>query len=130
MSSPEKRTCPSHQCVSGSQLIGIVQADGSVAFLGNPQPIDQQFVAVAAQGRAPELQFRFANNCAQSACANWAGNCCGIAARIAAAVAVDTQNLPDCGIRAECRWYSERGAHACAACPQIVRGAEARLGER
>jgi hypothetical protein len=124
MSSTEKPLCPSHKCVSGSQLIGIVQADGSVAFLGNPQPVDQQFLAIAARGRAPELRFRFANTCAQGACANWAGDCCGIAAQISAAAETNTQDLPDCGIRPECRWYAERSARACAVCPRVVRGAE------
>jgi hypothetical protein len=28
--------------------------------------------------------------------------------------------LPACAIRHSCRWYAQRGAAACAVCPQIV----------
>src|SRR5262245_40084522 len=82
MDADEELLCPSHKCVSGAQLIGIVQANGLVAFLGNPLPIDRQFVEIAHQGRPPELRFRFANACAKCGCANWGTNGCGIAAQI------------------------------------------------
>jgi hypothetical protein len=124
MSSTAKALCPSSKCISGAKLIGIVQADGWVAFLGNPQPIDRQFVAIASRGRAPELRFRFASPCVQSTCVNWAGGCCGIAAKLSAATEENAPPLPSCGIRRECRWYAERGARACAICPQVIRGAD------
>lgn len=127
MSASEKALCPSSKCVSGAKLIGIVQADGSVAFLGSPQPVDQQFVAIASRGRAPEMRFRFANPCVRGACANWAGVGCGLAAKMTAAAELASP-LPGCGIRSDCRWYAEQGGRACAICPEIVRGADRAAG--
>ena len=124
MDANDKLLCPSHGCTSGAKLIGIVEATGSVAFLGTPLPIDQHFVTIAAQGRSTGLRFRFANGCARDGCANWNGDCCGIAARISKAVSGDARALPNCGIRPQCRWYRERGERACAVCPQVVRGCE------
>jgi hypothetical protein len=124
MRAGERLLCPSHKCASGAQLIGIVQADGSVAFLGNPLSVDRQFVEIASQGRPPELRFRFASACAEGGCANWGANGCGIAAQISRSDGIGRSELPDCGIRPQCRWFRDRGANACAACPEIVRGSE------
>jgi hypothetical protein len=123
----DRQLCPSYKCVAGSQLIGILQANGSVAFLGVPLTIDKQFVDTAAQGRPAELRFRFAGRCAKGGCANWAADGCGIAARISVSSGSTAARgeLPDCGIRADCRWFRERGATACAACPAVMRGSEA-----
>jgi hypothetical protein len=123
MDQDEKLLCPSHKCMSGARLIGIVQENGSVAFLGQALPIDRRFVQIATQGRPPELRFRFANTCAEGVCANWAGDSCGIAAQISP-TGTATGGPPNCGIRTQCQWYRQRGATACVACPEIVRGSE------
>ena len=120
----EKLLCPSYTCVSGAHLIGVVQANGRVAFLGRPLEVDRTFVDIAKQGRPPELRFRFSAACAESACANWKLGVCRVAAQISQPAAVSTTELPNCGIRAGCRWYHEQGCDACAACPSIVRGFE------
>jgi hypothetical protein len=125
MKSGEKLLCPSYRCVSGARLLGIRQRDGSVAFLGSPPPIDRRFVETAAQGRPAELRFRFAGPCAQCSCANWKNESCAIAAQIAPLKTAATTDLPNCGIRTQCRWFAERGAAACAVCPEIVRGVSA-----
>jgi hypothetical protein len=119
-----KSFCVPATSVSAARLIGIVQGDGSVAFLGQPLTIDRQFVDVAAQGRPAELRFRFASPCAKSGCANWSGCGCGIATSITQSIAAAASELPNCGIRPQCRWFREHGARACAVCPEIVRGAE------
>jgi hypothetical protein len=125
MRADEKLLCPSYKCVSGARLIGIAQADGSIAFFGKPLPIDQRFVDTAAQGRPAEQRFRFAGACAKGGCANWGGSGCGIAAQISRSDEAGTSELPNCGIRPQCRWFRDRGASACAVCPEIVRGSEA-----
>jgi hypothetical protein len=122
MKRDEKLLCPSYKCVSGARLIGILQGSGSVAFLGSPLPVDRRFVENAAQGRPAELRFRFAGACAQCRCANWQNHSCGVAAKLAPVEADAAVELPNCGIRPRCRWFAERGAAACAVCPEIVRG--------
>ena len=116
--------CPAYQCVSAAQLIGIVNADGSVAFLGRPLPLNDQFVQIAAQGRPPELRFRFVHECAEGGCANWSGRRCEVAAQVSNSDRFPSPDLPRCGIRSECRWFSEQGPKACAVCATVVRGAE------
>jgi hypothetical protein len=130
MEASEKILCPSHKCTSGAQLIGIVQADGRVGFLGQPLPIDRNFVEIATQGRPPELRFRFASPCAKSRCANWGGTGCGIAAGLPKSAAPAEGNLPNCGIRPQCRWFREQGERACGVCPEVVRGSEERSAGR
>jgi hypothetical protein len=123
MAKEDKLLCPSYRCVKGARLIGIVRADRTVAFLGGSIPVDRQFARAAGEGRPPEVRFRFAGPCAQSGCANWNGGGCGIAAQFAVERVPPAEELPECGIRPQCRWFHERGPSACATCPQVVRGA-------
>src|SRR4030095_6636640 len=124
MSSDEKLVCPSYQCVDGAVLLGVVQADGTVAFLSEPPPVDQQFVQIARAGRAPEKRFRFAHACAKGLCENWAKTRCGLAETMASQAAPTNAPLPPCPIRSECRWFAEQGPLACSVCPEVVRGGE------
>lgn len=120
----EELLCPSYQCVSGAQLIGIAQANQQIEFIGNPIRIDRQFVKIAQEGRPPETRFRFAKKCGKSICANWAGGHCGLIAELRDNREGLGGELPNCGIRDRCRWYAEQGAAACDICPNIVRGSE------
>jgi hypothetical protein len=122
--SPDKLLCPSYKCVTGAMLLGIVQADGTIAFLGRPVRIDQRFVRVAQQGRAPEKRFRFAGTCAEGACMHWAGNRCELAEKLSGSSETRPE-FPECGIRLSCRWHAEQGHAACHVCVDIVRGSEA-----
>ena len=104
-----------NKCVSSARLIGIVQAHRAFAYQGGPLPIDRQFVEVASQGRPPELRFRFASACAEGGCANWGANGCGIAAQISRSDRTSMSELPNCGIRPQCRLFPDRGViRACA----------------
>jgi len=123
MDHKEKVLCPSYRCVAGAQLIGIVQTNGKVSFLGTPLGVDREFRRQAEVGRPPEVRMRFAGTCAQGGCAQWTGASCGIADRIPASENASTAELPTCGIRPRCRWFQQRGPAACAVCPYIVRGA-------
>jgi hypothetical protein len=104
-------------------LIGVRQEDGTLSILPQPLPVDEAFVAKAnAHPLPPEQRFRFTNKCIEGACKQWTGTGCGVAARAMAALDRLPANalLPDCGIRHECRWYSEQGRDACRICPFVL----------
>jgi len=101
--------CPSWECEAGASLIGIVLADGSVAFSKERIVIDAAFVEVARQGRSPEKRFRFSSTCKRAACIQWTDGKCGIVDRIVsehqdhATAESETFVLPECPIRPQCR---------------------------
>jgi hypothetical protein len=115
-------SCPSGRCRDQALLIGIVRPDGSVAYLGAPLEIDEEFVAIAARGRTPESRFRFSEPCAQGACGHWAEDRCGLVEQLmeAAPTSGSDGSLPRCGIRSTCVWFAQRGSAACAVCPHVV----------
>jgi hypothetical protein len=121
----QKPLCPSTAADAGVEemhLSGIVGADGLVAHLLTPLPVNDDFLAeVQAKGR-PEDRFRFSAPCVEKRCENWAGGQCGLIGRIRAALPEPqaTAALPPCGIRARCRWWLQDGAAACAVCPQVT----------
>lgn len=115
--------CPSFPCRDGAKLLGVVQHDGSVAFTPDLGRIDQTFVAECQQGRTPEARFRFAGPCLGGRCAQWGRGRCGVADWVVetAGDRVDPMaQLPDCGVRARCRWFSQNGADACRICPLVI----------
>jgi hypothetical protein len=120
--------CPSWGCEAGAGIIGIVLADGSVAFSKERIVIDAAFVETAREGRSPEKRFRFSSTCKRAACVQWADDRCGIIDRIlverdrsAAADHIDDYfELPECSIRPQCRWHLQAGDVACRACPEVI----------
>lgn len=122
--------CPSSPGTPGAVLIGIVGPDGRVANLGTPMPVDAGFLDAARAHGPPEQRFRFSAPCAEGNCAQWNGRGCGLIDRIhdhvAAGRALETQQpLRACAIRADCRWWRQRGAAACAVCPLVATDAGA-----
>lgn len=120
--SAQGNLCPSGRCTDGALLIGLVGADGQVRYLGGPARIDDDFVEIAHRGRTPEARFRFAEPCAECACANWADDHCGLVGELRTELAPEDSggDLPACGIRARCVWFAQEGRGACAICPQVV----------
>ena len=115
--------CPSSRCQAGSVLLGIVQKNGHVSFLGKQKIIiDEQFVRIAKNGRPPEKRFRFANSCIKSGCKQWTGSKCGVIDPVISFYSkpAESSELPICSIREQCRWYKQCGRHACAVCPEII----------
>lgn len=106
--------CPSARCEQGALLLGVVHPAG-VGIAAQPIKIDESFVLLARNGRRPESRFRFASPCIEKGCKNWNGRC-AIADRISA----DMPSVPACGIRSQCRWFSQNGASACAGCLQVI----------
>lgn len=117
---PDDRLCPSSVAAAGSALIGVVGSDGRVGLLGRPLPVDEDFLAAARRGRAPEKRFRFAAPCVKSQCRQWSDGCCGVIERVLEITGAVEAALPPCGIRARCRWFAQRGGAACHACPEVV----------
>jgi hypothetical protein len=106
-------------------LIGVVGADGQVANLGTPLPVDAAFLDAARAHGSPERRFRFSSPCAEGRCTQWDGQGCGLIDLIhdyvTAPGALEMPgSLRPCPIRARCRWWRQRGAVACAVCPLVV----------
>jgi hypothetical protein len=119
--SPPQALCPSSTCSPGAILLGIVQADGTVAFLDHRRVVDDFFVKLAHEGRAPEKRFRFADTCVKSGCRQWDGRCGVIDGVLTANPNYrEADELPPCAIRTDCRWHLQWGARACGVCPLIV----------
>jgi len=117
------RLCPSAPAEPGALVIGVVGPEGRVAHLATPLRADGDFVErLRRDGTSPETRFRFSGTCQEGRCAQWTGSACGIIERVLARLdpAEAAQTLPRCGIRRDCRWYSQRGATACHACPLVV----------
>ena len=118
--------CPSWGCEAGASVIGIVLADGSVAFSKERIMIDASFVETARQGRSPEKRFRFSSTCKRAACVQWAESRCSIIDRVLSeqdssfAGPVSSFVLPECSIRPQCRWHLQSGDRACQACPEVI----------
>jgi hypothetical protein len=123
MSESKALWCPSHRCKSGSQLLGVRQEDGTIAILPAPLPVDESFVEKTKNyPMAPEQRFRFTNKCFEGACGQWTGSCCGVVERIVQHLELlpVIEELPVCGIRDKCRWYSQQKSAACKVCPFIL----------
>src|SRR5215210_5588820 len=108
----EKKLCPSYNCREGAVLLGVVMRDGRVAFSADRIIVNQEFVQIAREGRTPEKRFRFGGQCVQNGCKQWTGNRCGVIDSVIETTNAETDasNLPECSIRPECRWFSQRGA--------------------
>ena len=125
------KTCPSSSCRDGALLLGIMTGSGKLAYVDPPVRIDAAFVAQAREQGSPERRFRFAGPCVEDGCPQWTGEGCGIADLVADTPVTDSaspdaespdprRTLPACSIRRSCRWFAQRGAAACTACPLIV----------
>lgn len=120
--------CPSSPCKEGAILLGIVLADGSVAFARDHIVVDKGFVQNATREGSypPESRFRFSSPCAQGACRQWTGVRCGVIDSVMTDVETagyqppPGTSIPDCSIRADCRWFHQSGPGACAVCDLVV----------
>ncbi len=121
-------SCPSSTCEPGVRLIGIVGEDGKVGNLATSLVADEDFVEKTAadqnDGVPAERRFRFSGACAEEKCNQWTGSACGVVGRVMdhlVSQAVETNGaMPPCTIRADCRWYHQRGSEACGACVFVV----------
>lgn len=119
-------------CPSGSidqpkaRILGVIGADGRLVFAKQPIEIDENFKALAKQGRNPSKRFRFVTNCIQNGCSHWREGRCTVAdivtdeMTLAQSEAETVLPLPHCPVRSSCRWFYQRGEAACRVCPDVV----------
>lgn len=113
--------CPSSRCKEGASLLGIVQSNGIVSLATEQIEVTKDFIEIVKLGRKPESRFRFADSCIQSSCNHWKDHKCTLINKV-----IDVFNKsgtvhpPECHIRNECRWYTQRGNMACAVCPYVI----------
>lgn len=127
MTQAPERTSRSLSCPSGSaddrhaRIFGIVGGtaeEPQVTYLARPLRVTPELLA-QLDGVSPAEVFRVVSPCAEHRCKHFAQGECGVARHVATLPAV-APDLHACGIRATCRWFAERGAGACARCPQVV----------
>jgi hypothetical protein len=117
--------CPSAPATEGASLIGVVAADGRVVNVATPLPIGGAFIEAARAHGPPEARFRFSSPCHKGRCRHWTGHECKLIgdvynSAVEAGVELTRPGLPRCSIRAQCRWWRQRGRDACAVCPLVV----------
>ena len=118
--------CPSGQMKVGATVLGVVTETGEIAYLDEKVVVDEKFIAAASAGRDPLKRFRFSHDCMGHGCGQWDGDHCSVSREaVKHLVAEDAgrptaAELPRCHIRARCRWFAERGAAACRACPEVI----------
>ena len=116
--------CPSAPgYAEDARIIGIVggTADGpEVAYLSHPLSIQDDAVrSILVNDANPTEYLRLAAIC-QSSCTHFSGSHCRLVERLVNILPVVVNGLPECGIRANCRWFREHGREACVRCPQVV----------
>jgi len=122
---PDRRRimCPSSVCSEGATLLGIVKGNGTISFVKEKLTVTKNFVEISKTGRKPESRFRFANTCLQAPCVHWKENKCSLVdnmVNVFSKVAADVNDLPECTIRSDCRWYDQHGSKACTVCPYLI----------
>lgn len=120
----DKTMCPSGRAIPGSALLGVRQADGTVALLPQVLPVTQEFreAAQATSDSELEQRFRFTHKCAQGGCRQWASGGCKVAEVMMAHVHETKSDapIPACAIRPDCRWYIQVGPEVCRVCPSVI----------
>lgn len=114
------KLCPSSPMEKGALLMGLVNAQGQIDYLGTPIPINKKFIKIAFEGRSPGKRFRFANKCTESGCARWKKGGCSVAEHASTIAIKSSKSTPNCGIRKACRWFSQEGVVACNICPMVI----------
>jgi hypothetical protein len=121
MKEAQNKTCPSSMGQVGSNLLGVVNASGTIGYFSEPVEVTPELLAGAGDFDTLERRFRFSNKCVQSGCKQWTGQECGVIKAVLALENIpQNKELPDCSIRKTCRWYFQEGGAACNGCRYIV----------
>jgi len=118
--------CPSARCETGAVLVGMVRDDGAVGHIPQRLEVDDDFVKNANADGMAETRFRFASACVKGKCTRWTDGQCGVVELAADKLAdMQTEDLPKCSIRSDCRWFKQRAAEACRVCSFVITDDEA-----
>src|SRR5271167_2099100 len=108
------KTCPSAPVEPGSALFGIVAAKGQIAYLTPNVPVTPELLVILGEGGVPiENRLRFAGPCMEHRCVQWKGEAgvgrCGLIDHAIDSLGITSgaESLPQCGIRASCRWFAQ-----------------------
>jgi hypothetical protein len=116
--------CPSAQPEApGAVLVGVVGGSVQqprVQFLGTPVPVTAELLELTAPVSPGEV-LRVAAPCLGSGCRHFADRQCALAAKVTRLLPEVSEELPDCAIRPDCRWFGQEGGAACRRCPQVIR---------
>ena len=119
--------CPSAPADDQAILLGVVQPDDSVSFLKDRIKVTREFLELASRAGLPERNFRFSSPCVGASCRQWASGKCSLPERLGAFVPSSTltrDDLPNCSIRDECRWFNQSGPDICRVCPLVITRSE------
>jgi hypothetical protein len=119
----QRKLCPSFYGRPGALLLGRVTPEGKVGFLREAMEIDEAFLLQLHEREIePEVAFRFAGPCHETACRHWSCSKCQlIEGLVTSASAFPDTETPACSLREACRWHHQQGPRACEICPFITR---------
>jgi hypothetical protein len=116
--------CPNSEAeMPGALVFGVIAGtvtEPRIAYLEQPVSITDELLAKASPVKAHEV-FRIASTCIEKSCQHFDGKDCRLARRFAAKLPPVVEELPDCSIRRDCRWWKQEGLAACVRCPQAIR---------
>jgi len=119
----KSKTCPSAKFSKGAYLLGIRNEENQMDILEDPIKITDEIYKKFEEAQTkPEKTLRVANKCIESGCNQWTGEKCGVIDDVLVRVEENylKDQLPECGIRSTCRWYSQEGSKACQGCPLVT----------
>lgn len=123
MAAQPRLLCPSAQPEwDGAVAIGVVGGtvdEPRMRPLPEPVPVSPKLLQLAEPVRPTEV-FRFAAPCLCGGCRHFGESRCGLATKVTRMLPVVVDELPECDIRPNCRWFVQEGGAACLRCPQIV----------
>lgn len=105
-----------------ARVIGVVTGSVSrprVKYLEESIRVSEELMSMTSPVAATEV-FRIAAPCMRGACQHFRHARCHLAEKIVNGLPPVAETLPDCSVRAHCRWFSQEGSEACFRCPQVV----------
>jgi hypothetical protein len=121
MKETQNKSCPSSMGQVGSTILGVVNPSGTIGFFEDAVEVTTEFLQEAGDLENIEKRFRFSNKCVQSGCKQWTGKECGVIKTVLALEGIPANSeLPNCNIRANCRWFFQEGAKACNGCRYVI----------
>ena len=113
--------CPSAQPhLHEATIHGVVDsASGRIVHLDHPVPVTDALLNATSPLLPTEL-LRFAAPCQRESCGHFTRNHCSLVERLVQIMPAVSLTPPACSIRANCRWFAERGRPACLRCDGIL----------
>ncbi len=99
-----------------------MQEQGRLAYISPAIPVSSTLIrALHSHQVEIENRFRFTGPCSGERCAQWRAGRCALADAVVADTAAADPSMPQCGIRASCRWFAQHREAVCLGCQSVVR---------